>query len=158
MGGQKRTKRVNRMKPMRVISSAILAASLLAGVVPARAQLGGPILPLPTTLVLEKPAPDQGYGKKQTITVGVSGQTYKFILRDAYVDDPSGKFHWDDIWRSVRQFRPNFAAQGTDNDTFEKIKPGNVVTVTGMYLMSTRTFEVTTVTPGAGPFAPKESY
>jgi hypothetical protein len=137
---------------------ALAVAVLFAPAIPARAQLKGPVLPLPTTLVLEKPAPERGFGNRQVISVGVKDQTYRFVLRDAYVDDPAGKWFWNDIWRSVEQYQPNFQAQGTDSDAFAKIKPGDVVTVTGMYSATTRTFEVTNVSPGEGNFAPKKAY
>lgn len=137
---------------------AMALAGLFALAIPASAQFRGPILPLPTTLVLEKPAPEHGFGNRQVISVGVKDQTYRFVLRDAYVDDPAGKWFWDDVWRSVKEFRPNFQAQGTDSDAFAKIKPGEVVTVTGMYSATTRTFEVTNVSPGEGNFAPKKAY
>jgi hypothetical protein len=145
------------MKPG-FLAQALAVAAVLAFALTANAQFGGPILPLPTTLVLEKPAPEHGFGTRRVISIGVKDQTYKFVLRDAYVDDPSGKWFWNDIWRSVEQFRPNFQAQGTDSDTFAKIKPGEVVTVTGMYSATTRTFEVTNVSPGEGNFGPKKAY
>jgi hypothetical protein len=139
--------------------SPLLVLAMLTGLAAlARAQLTGPILPLSTTMVLEKPATDVGYGHQNTIEIGVKDQGYKFILRDAYVDDPSGKFLWGDIWRSVSQFRPNFLARGVGSDEFAKIKPGDTVTVVGMYSMSTRTFEVVSVSPGGGAFAPKQAY
>lgn len=146
------------MKNTRLISCVLIVMALLIASVPARAQLRGPILPLSTTLILEKPAPEQGFGNRQVIELGVKDHTYRFVLRDAYVDDPSGKWFWNDLWRSVQQFRPNFQVQGGNSDTFEKIKPGEVVTVTGMYSATTRTFEVTSVAPGTGDFAPKSSY
>ncbi len=124
--------------------------------VPAFAQIGGPLLPLVTTLVLEKPAANQATGERQSIDLGIKNQTYRFILRDAYVDDPRGKWTWGDIWQSVRQSRPNFQIQGSV-DPLVTMEPGEVVTVKGMYTMVTRSFEVGSIEPG-GEFAPKHSY
>jgi hypothetical protein len=142
------------MTPRKPLSSTALTIVLLIALpCVARAQ-SAPVFPLPTTLVIERPASEDGYNHKPTIEIGVKDQSYKFILHDAYVDDPTGKFFWDNIRRSIQNFRPNFLAQGTDADAFTKIKPGETVTVKGMYSASTRTFEVTDVTPGAGVFAP----
>jgi hypothetical protein len=114
------------------------------------------MLPLSTTLVLEKPAPDQAIGQRQAIDLGIKSQTYRFILRDAYVDDPGGKWTWSSIWQAVRQSRPNLQIQGP-GDPLVTMKPGEVVTVKGMCTILTRSLEVSSIEPG-GPFAPKHSY
>ena len=131
-------------------------AALVAMAVPAFAQIGGPILPLATTLVLEKPAPNQAIDQSRAIDLGIKNQTYRFILRDAYVDESKGNRTWSDIWQSVRQSRPNFQVLGSD-DRLVRMEPGEVVTVKGMYSMRTRSFEVISIQPGS-PFAPMDSY
>ncbi len=144
------------MTSAKLYAAAVVAVVLVA--VPAFAQFGGPTLPLNTTLVLQKPAPDQTVNKRQSIDIGVKDHTYSFVLQDAWVDDPGGKWVWSDIWQSVNQSRPNFQVQGSGGDALVAVKPGEVVTVKGMYSMQTRTFVVSDVQPGGGPFAPKDSY
>ena len=46
-------------------------------------------VPLPTTMLLEKPAPDATFDGKQMVEMGVQSQSYKFVLKDAHVDDLS---------------------------------------------------------------------
>jgi hypothetical protein len=123
---------------------------------PGSAQMLGMGMPYPTTLVITKPAPDQNFGDKQVVTMGVNGKTYKFLLKDAYVDDR--KVHWPDIWEQVRQYRPNFKVVGTGEDTFAKMQPGQTVTIKGMYAPLTQNFEVNNVEEGAGQFAPASHY
>jgi len=129
--------------------------ALVAMAVPAFAQMGRSMLPLATTLVLEKPVPNQAIDQQRAIDLGIKNQTYRFILRDAYVDESKG-WTWSDIWQSVRQSRPNFQILGSD-DPLVRMEPGEVVTVKGMYSMRTRSFEVSSIQPGA-PFAPTDSY
>ena len=105
--------------------------------------------PLPTTVVITKPAPGQIYGNQQVVTFGVKNKTYKFILKDAWVDDPQQIVHWPDIWQQVIQYRPNFQTQGLDADVFEKLEPGQTLTVRGMYAPLNQTFEVMGTDQGA---------
>ncbi|HYA35404.1 MAG TPA: hypothetical protein VEF03_07285 [Candidatus Binataceae bacterium] len=146
--------KTSRLYPVAVVLSVLLPI-LAISFSSALAQLTAMGPPLPTTLIISKPAPGQGFGDKPLITVGVKDKTYKFVLNDAYVDDPAQIIHWPDIWQYVRQYRPNFQAQGIDFDQFEKIKPGEIVTIKGMFAAMGRTFEVVSVTPGGGIFAPK---
>jgi hypothetical protein len=132
------------------------AALMLAPCAFAQLAPMGP--PLPTTVVVAKPAPGQIYGDAQVVTFGVKNKTYKFILKDAYVDDPRQIVHWPDIWQQVQQYRPNFQTQGVDADTFEKIEPGQTLTVRGMYAPLNQTFEVTGTEIGAGAFQPPTHY
>lgn len=99
--------------------------------------------PIPTTIVVTKPAPGEIYGNKQTITLGVGDKIYKFILKDGTTNHLRVK--WPDIWEYVEQFNPNFVVQGQDADTFAKIQPGQTVTVEGMFAPMDRTFEVMNV-------------
>lgn len=96
--------------------------------------------PIPTTIVVTKPEPDQIYGTKTVVTMGVNGKNYKFILKDAFTNHP--KIRWPDIWQYVNQFNPNFVVQGKDAETFATIKPGQTLNVFGMFAPLDRTFEV----------------
>jgi hypothetical protein len=122
------------------------------------AQLRPMMIPLTTTLVITKPAPGTIYGDKQVVTMGVGAKTYKFLLNDAYVDDPRGIIHWPDVWELVRQYKPNFNVTGVGEDTFAKIEPGQTVTVRGMFSGNNQTFEVMGTEPGGGRFAPAQHY
>lgn len=124
----------------------------------ADAQLRGMMVPLTTTVVITKPPPGEIYGNKQVVTMGVGAKTYKFVLNDAYVDDPRGVIHWPDVWQLVSQYRPNFNVTGVGEDTFEKMKPGDTMTVRGMFSPNNQTFEVMSAEPGGGPFAPAQHY
>ena len=124
----------------------------------ADAQLRGMMVPLPTTMVGTKPAPGEIYGNKQVVTMGVGANTYKFVLNDAYVDDPRGIIHWPDVWQLVKQYKPNFNVAGLGEDTFAKMKPGETLTVRGMFSPNNQTFEVMGTQPGAGTFAPAQHY
>ncbi|MGA7872724.1 MAG: hypothetical protein WCA22_17685 [Candidatus Binatus sp.] len=122
------------------------------------AQMRPMMIPLTTTLVITKPAPGQIYGDKQVVTMGVNGKTYKFVLNDAYVDDPRGIIHWPDVWQLVRQYKPNFNVTGLGEDTFAKMQPGQTMTVRGMFAANNQTFEVMGTEQGGGPFAPGQHY
>jgi hypothetical protein len=124
----------------------------------ADAQLRGMMIPLTTTVVITKPAPGTIYGDKPVVTMGVGGKTYKFLLNDAYVDDPRGIVHWPDVWELVRQYRPNFNVTGLGEDTFAKMQPGETLTVRGMFSPNNQTYEVMGTEPGAGKFAPAQHY
>jgi hypothetical protein len=104
--------------------------------------------PIPTTIVVTKPAPDQTYGGKTTVTMGIGGANYKFILKDGYTNHP--KIRWPDIWQYVNQSNPNFVVQGEGAQTFAKIKPGETLKVFGMFAPLNRTFEVLSVDQSGG--------
>ena len=136
----------------------IVAIAAIVGATAARAQLPPMGLPLTTTLVIAKPAPDELFGNKQIITLGVGSKEYKFLLTDAYVDDPGGRIQWPDIWQQVRVHRPNFVVQGPNVSMIENLNPGDMVTVKGMYAPLDRTFEIMFIQPGKGTFEPKKTY
>ncbi|MGD1028497.1 hypothetical protein [Candidatus Binatus soli] len=137
---------------------AIAISALVFNPARADAQLRPMMIPLTTTLVISKPAPGQIYGDKQTVTMGVAGKTYKFVLKDAYVDDPTGKVHWPDVWQLVRQYKPNFNVTGLGEDTFENMQPGQTLTVRGMFTGNNQTLEVMSAEPGEGRFGPTQHY
>jgi hypothetical protein len=132
---------------------AIAAIATRAG-----AQMRPMMIPLTTTMVITKPAPGQIFGNKQVVTMGVGAKTYKFVLNDAYVDDPRGVIHWPDIWQLVRQYTPNFNVTGLGEDTFAKMQPGETLTVRGMFSPNNQSYEVMGTEPGGGPFAPAQHY
>jgi len=135
---------------------AISALVLVGG--QAGAQMRPMMIPLATTLVITKPAPGQIYGGRQVVTMGVGGKTYKFLLNDAFVDDPRQILHWIDVWNTVRQYNPNFNVTGWGQDTFEKIQPGQTMTVRGLFSPNNQTLEVTSAEPGGGTFSPGQHY
>jgi hypothetical protein len=134
------------MRNRRVIVYLLVGVWLISAGI-ARAQLPRMGPPIPTTIVVTKPAPGEIFGNKQTVTMGVGTKSYKFVLNDAYTNHL--KFKWADIWQYVQQFNPNFVVQGQDADTFEKIQPGQTVTITGAFAPMDRTFEVLTVEPSS---------
>ncbi|MGO9605919.1 MAG: hypothetical protein ACLQAT_21445 [Candidatus Binataceae bacterium] len=140
----------------RVAMFLVSIALLGAGV--AYAQMAPMGMPINTTLVISKPAPDQIYGDKQLVTMGVGTKEYKFVLNDAYVDDASGRVRWPDIWQQVRIYRPNFVMQGPNVEDLADVKPGDMVTIKGMYAPLDRTFEVMFVQAGKGVYEPKKNY
>lgn len=132
------------MKIVSYATSAAVGIILLALPQIALAQ-GLPAMgpPIPTNIVVTKPAPDQIFGNKSVVTMGVNGKNYKFILKDAYTNHP--KIRWPDIWQYVNQFNPNFVVQGKDAETFANIKPGQTLNVFGMFAPLDRTFEVMSI-------------
>ena len=137
---------------------AIALSAIAAIATRADAQMRPMMIPLTTTMVITKPAPGEIFGNKQVVTMGVGGKTYKFVLNDAYVDDPRGVIHWPDIWQLVRQYTPNFNVTGIGEDTFAKMQPGETLTVRGMFSGNNQTYEVMGTEPGGGPFAPAQHY
>ena len=127
---------------------AIACVALVVSAGAAMAQLPPMGVPIPTTMVLAKPAPEQTFGQQTVVTVGVGDKTYKFILKDAYTNHR--KIRWIDIWQYVRQYNPNFNAQGIDQDQFAKLQPGQSLKIAGMFAPMDRTFEVMSVTKGGG--------
>jgi hypothetical protein len=137
---------------------AIAFAAILSIANRADAQMRGMMIPLTTTLVITKPAPGTIFGDKPVVTMGVGTKIYKFVLNDAYVDDPRGIIHWPDVWELVRQYRPNFNVTGLGEDTFAKMQPGETLTVRGMFSPNNQTYEVVGTEPGGGRFAPAQHY
>ncbi len=137
---------------------AIALSAISNAATPADAQMRPMMIPLTTTMVITKPAPGEIFGNKQVVTMGVGGKIYKFVLNDAYVDDPRGIIHWPDIWQLVRQYKPNFNVTGLGEDTFAKMQPGETLTVRGMFSGNNQTYEVMGTEPGGGPFSPGQHY
>ena len=141
-----------------LILLAVAAFAIAFSSEPAGAQLRGMMIPLSTTVVVTKPAPGTIYGDKPVVTMGVNGKIYKFVLNDAYVDDPRGIVHWPDVWELVRQYKPNFNVTGIGEETFAQIKPGQTMTVRGMFSPNNQTYEVMGTQEGGGIFAPGQHY
>jgi hypothetical protein len=148
------------MKPIisRITLFLFAISTLLSTATRTNAQLRPMMIPLTTTMVITKPAPGEIYGNKQVVTMGVGTKTYKFLLNDAYVDDPRGIIHWPDVWELVRQYKPNFNVTGMGEDTFAKMQPGETLTVRGMFSGNNQTYEVMGTEPGGGRFAPGQHY
>jgi len=148
------------MKPIisRITLFLFAISTMLSFTAVANAQLRPMMIPLTTTMVITKPAPGEIYGNKQVVTMGVGTKTYKFLLNDAYVDDPRGIIHWPDVWELVRQYKPNFNVTGMGEDTFAKMQPGETLTVRGMFSGNNQTYEVMGTEPGGGRFAPGQHY
>ena len=141
------------------ISLSLVAIAVFLAVAPsAHSQFPAMGVPIPTTMVITKPAPGQIFGDSQTVTMGVGAKTYKFALKDAYVDDPRGKIRWPDVWQLVRQHRPNFNVTGLGEDVFAKLQPGQTMTVHGVFAPLNWNFEVIGTEEGAGHFAPAQHY
>jgi hypothetical protein len=136
----------------------LLALLVLMAAEPARAQMRPMGMPLTTTIVISKPAPDELYGSKQIVTMGLGTKEYKFVLQDAYVDNAGGRIQWPDIWEQVRTSNPNFVVQGENADSLTKLNPGDVVTIKGMYAPLDRTLEIMFIQPGRGAFEKKQAY
>ena len=148
------------MKPIisRITLFLFAISTLLCIATRTNAQLRPMMIPLTTTMVITKPAPGEIYGNKQVVTMGVGTKTYKFLLNDAYVDDPRGIIHWPDVWELVRQYKPNFNVTGMGEDTFAKMQPGETLTVRGMFSGNNQTYEVMGTEPGGGRFAPGQHH
>ncbi len=141
-----------------IAASALALAVIVAPVGIARAQMRpGMGIPIPTTIVIEKPAVGQTFGDKETVTMGIGAKSYKFILKDGYVDT-NGSVRWPTIWQQVRQYRPNFNVTGVGEEVFEKIQPGQTVTVRGMYAPLNHNFEVTHTDVGGEGTSPAMHY
>jgi hypothetical protein len=141
-----------------IAASALALAVIVTSAVPVQAQMRLPMgIPIPTTIVIEKPAVGQTFGDKETVTMGVGAKSYKFILKDGYVDT-NGDVRWPTIWQQVRQYRPNFHVTGVGEDVFEKIQPGQTVTVRGMYAPLNQSFEVTSTDAGREGTSPAMHY
>jgi hypothetical protein len=118
----------------------------------ARAQMpSDPMsLPIPTTIVLSKPASGERYQGRLLITVGTGTAIYKFILKDGYTNHMYVR--WPSIWEQVRQSSPNLVAEGLDSEKLSQVEPGATVTVSGMYTPEQRCIEVLSVELGDSRF------
>jgi hypothetical protein len=141
-----------------VAAAAVIGLIVMAVPRTAHAQLSAMGLPINTTLVITKPAPGQVFGNRRVVTLGVGAKQYKFVLNDGYVDSTNPNVQWPDVWQYVSAHSPNFVVQGQSSDTFEKIKPGEQVTIKAMFAPLNRTLEVINVMPGKGAFEPGKHY
>lgn len=148
------------LSPLALAAFAIVAALWLVAVSApaARAQMTAMGMPIPTTIVITKPAPGQVFGDQQVVTMGVGTKKYKFVLNDGYVNTMNDRVRFPDIWQYVKIHQPNFVVQGVDADTFEKIEPGQQMTITGMFAPLDRTFEVQNTELGKGALNPHKAY
>ncbi|MFZ0659390.1 MAG: hypothetical protein WA854_05025 [Candidatus Binataceae bacterium] len=139
--------------------TSVAAFFLLAMFAPvARAQMSAMGMPIPTTIVITKPAPGEIFGNQRVVTLGVGTKKYKFVLNDGYVNTMSDRVRFPDIWQYVETHNPNFVVQGVGADTFEKIEPGQQMTISGMFAPLDRTFEVENAQLGKGALNPQKHY
>jgi len=151
--------RANHSRAALAAVAIIAAFSLVAISAPvAHAQMSAMGMPIPTTLVITKPAPGQIFGNQTVVTLGVGTKKYKFILNDGYVNTMSDRVRFPDVWQYVRIHQPNFVVQGVGADTFEKIEPGQQMTISGMFAPLDRTFEVENAQLGKGALNPQKHY
>jgi hypothetical protein len=132
----------------RFLLGAMSCILILSIAVTARAQMPSMGMPIPTVIVISKPAPGEVYGSKQVITFGVGDKNYKFILKDAYTNHR--RIRWPDIWGQIQSSSPNLQVQGQGAEKFASVEPGQTFTVTGLCAPLTRTFEVGSFQPGGG--------
>jgi hypothetical protein len=146
----------NQPAPIASVTLLLGAMVLLFGSLSPASGQRVPRIALPTTMVISRAEEHTNYRDKQVITIAVGFKTYRFVLSDAYVDDPRQELHWVDVWQEVRQFTPNMYAEGIGMDVFERIGSEDVYTVKGIFRRGRRVFEVTSVQPGPGVFAEPE--
>ena len=150
------------IRPRLILAAITIAATVCAAVVAApkaaRAQMSAMGVPIPTTLVISKPAPGQMFGDQTVVTMGVGTKKYKFVLNDGYVNQMGDRVRFPDIWQYVKIHQPNFVVQGVGSSVFEKIEPGQQMTITGMFMPLDRTFEVEKTELGKGALNPHKSY
>lgn len=136
----------------------LLAGSVIVLPGGASAQPPGPVR-LPTTMALEAPYPGRNYGDNARIlTISIDRSNYRFVLRDIYVADPEGTTIGDNVWRAVEQHQPNMTVRGGDGQAVARTRPGEVVSVQGLFSFASRTFEISAVRPGMGPWEPAKHY
>jgi len=141
---------MSRQNIGQTIAAIAMLLACIAGVARAQMPSDSMGLPIPTTIVLSKPAPGETYEGRLLITVGVGPGVYKFILKDGYTNHIYVK--WASIWEQVRQSSPNLIAEGPDSEKFSQIEPGATVTVSGMYTPEQRCIEVLSVEAGDNRF------
>jgi hypothetical protein len=151
-------KKILARAALATISSFTAASLVVIFALTAHAQMSAMGMPIPTTLVITKPAPGQVFGEQTVVTMGVGTKKYKFVLNDGYVNTTNDRVRFPDIWQYVKIHQPNFIVQGVDSSTFEKIEPGQQMTITGMFAPLNRTFEVQNAQVGKGAFNPQKHY
>jgi hypothetical protein len=145
------------IKAVRVI---VLLVALSNYAASATAQGGGGImLPLPTTMSLEKVLAGKPYGDNAKIlSIAIDRKTYYYVLRDIYAEDPVGFTMGIDVWRHVQSSRPMMTVRGGDGTAVAELEPGQTVTVQGLFSFGSRSFAISEVVPGLGLSAPPKHY
>jgi hypothetical protein len=120
---------------------------------------GGTMLPLPTTMSLEKVLAGKRYGDNAKIlSIAIDRKTYYYVLRDIYAEDPVGFTMGLDVWRHVQSSRPMMTVRGGDGTAVAELEPGQTVTVQGLFSFGSRSFAISEVVPGLGLSAPPKHY
>jgi len=114
---------------------------------------------LPTTMTVERVFPGRHYGDNARIlSVQVDDGTLYFVLRDIYTFDPEELFMGDDVWRYVKESRPNMIIRSRAGKEIAATKPGEIITVQGFFTFASRDLEVSSVSRGSGISEPIRHY
>jgi hypothetical protein len=114
---------------------------------------------LPTTMTVERVFPGKHYGDNARIlSVQVDKQTVYFVLRDIYTADPEELFMGDDVWRYIKESRPNMIVRSRAGREIAATKPGEIITVQGFFTFASRDLEVSSVSRGSGINEPIKHY
>ena len=110
-------------------------------------------------MMLERLVPGRHYGDNQRIlSLQIDEQTVYFVLGDIYTADPEDIFMGDDVWRFVKESRPNMIVRSRAGGLIAATKPGEIITVQGLFSFASRTFEVSSVNAGRGIDEPIRHY
>jgi hypothetical protein len=127
-----------------IVAAAALFTTLFCG---GRSIAGPPRLP--TTMMLERVLPGKHYSDNDRIlSLQIEQRTVYFVLSDIYTADPEDLFLGDDVWRYVKDSRPNMIVRS---------RAGGLI-VQGLFSFASRTFEVSSVSPGRGIDEPIRHY
>lgn len=114
---------------------------------------------LPTTMTVERVFPGRRYGDGvRILSVQIDELTVYFVLRDIYTYDPEELFMGDDIWRYVKESRPNMIVRSRAGKEIAETKPGEIITVQGFFTFASRDLEVSSVSRGSGISEPIRHY
>jgi hypothetical protein len=137
-----------------IVAAAALFTTLFCG---GRSIAGPPRLP--TTMMLERVLPGKHYSDNDRIlSLQIEQRTVYFVLSDIYTADPEDLFLGDDVWRYVKDSRPNMIVRSRAGGLIAATKPGEMITVQGLFSFASRTFEVSSVSPGRGIDEPIRHY
>ena len=138
---------------------AIFFAALLSAVLFCERLGAAQTINLPTTMTVERVFPGRNYGDNARIlSVQVDQRTVYFVLRDIYTADPEEIFMGDDIWRYIKESRPNMIVRSHAGTEIASTKPGEIITVQGFFTFASRDLEVSSVSPGSGISEPIKHY
>ena len=139
------------------LAAATGVLALLSANSPVHAQIATMGPPLPTTLIVTRAVSSTELEDKLVGSFGVGRERFKFLLTDAYVDDPMQRAYFADVWEYVRAYQPNFVVQGGINPgCIARIRPGQTTTIRAMFAPLGRTLEVISCELGIPTFRQAE--